>query len=154
MSHMVIYRTTDGKPMYQQVDDLSAAISFVERLRNADGVEGSRIYRLEQVSFRFEPYYQVRLEVSDTAEGAQPPVPPPPPVTVGAGVRSAGLDLGAPPPPEAPKPEPVLDLTSSGAGASAAAGGSEPASTGEPAPTGGSSDEGADSNGIRRGFFR
>ena len=70
MSHMVIFRSVDGKPGFQQTDDLVSAVEFVERLRNAEGVESARIYRLEQISFRFQPYYQVHLDT----DGA--PTPP------------------------------------------------------------------------------
>ncbi len=68
MSHMVIYRSVDGKPGFQQTDDLASAVEFVERLRNLEGVESARIYRLEQVNFRFQPYFQVQLDTGDAAE--------------------------------------------------------------------------------------
>ncbi|MFN0028043.1 MAG: hypothetical protein ACKV2O_12825 [Acidimicrobiales bacterium] len=78
MSHMVIYRSVEGKPGFQQTDDLVSAVEFVERLRNLEGVESARIYRLEQVNFRFQPYYQVHIETED------PPAPPPTPAADGA----------------------------------------------------------------------
>ena len=49
MSHMVIYRTADGQPGYHQTDEMDEAIKYVERLRNGDGVDGARIFRLEEV---------------------------------------------------------------------------------------------------------
>ena len=70
MSHMVIYRGADGKPGFHQVDELAAAVAFVEKLRNDQSVESSRIYRLEQVNYRFEPYFQVRLEESERPPSA------------------------------------------------------------------------------------
>ncbi|MDY7105767.1 MAG: hypothetical protein S0880_31670 [Actinomycetota bacterium] len=73
MSHMVIYRSSDGKPGFQQTEDLADAAAFVENLRNEQNVENARIYRLEQVNFSFEPYYQVRIST--------PPPPPPAPGT-------------------------------------------------------------------------
>src|SRR5215213_10311311 len=69
MSHMVIYLSADGQAGYQQVDDIGAAVAFVERIRNTQGIENSRIYRMEQVSYRFEPYYQVRLESGELLGG-------------------------------------------------------------------------------------
>ncbi len=163
MSHMVIYRTTDGKPKFQQVDDIDAAVNFVERLRNTEGVEGSHIYRLEEVAFRFEPYYQVRLEVTEGA--AVPPVPPPPPVTVGAPSSAGSIDGGAPPPPEAPAPPaPPIDLTTAGTTvispptpappAPATTSASVSASrAGDATTEGDAEDEDAEVNGIRRGLF-
>ena len=96
MSHMVIYRNADGKPGYQHVDDLAAAVAFVEKVRNTDGVENCRIYKMEPVHFRFEPYYQVKLDTGEATAGAVRPtvvaVPTttaPPPVTEAAPVAAA-----------------------------------------------------------------
>ena len=61
MSHMVIFRTPEGKPGYQPADAVEDAIAIVERLRNDDGVENVRIFRLEEVAFEYRPYYKVEL---------------------------------------------------------------------------------------------
>jgi len=61
MSHMVIYRGIDGKPGYQQADDIHDAVAFVESKRNDEGVEQARIFRLEEVVFEYRPYYRVEL---------------------------------------------------------------------------------------------
>lgn len=61
MSHMVIYRGADGKPGYQQAEDIHDAVTFVEQMRNGDGVEHARIFRLEEVVFEYRPYYRVEL---------------------------------------------------------------------------------------------
>lgn len=74
MSHMVIYRSVEGKPGFQQTDDLVSAVEFVERLRNVEGVESARIYRLEQVNFRFQPYYQVHLDTEQSPTAPMPTV--------------------------------------------------------------------------------
>lgn len=68
VSHMVIYRGVDGKPGYHQTDDIHDAVGFVEQMRNEDGVEQARIFRLEEVVFEYRPYY--RVELSDSL--AQP----------------------------------------------------------------------------------
>jgi hypothetical protein len=142
---MVIYRTSDGKPKYQQVDDLQAAISFVEKLRNEDGLEGSRIFRLEQVNYRFEPYYQVRVE---TTEPQQAPVPPPPPVSVASGAPSSSAEVGGPPP---GAPAPTVDLTASATPAPTPA--AAPSSDAPPPQPPASSEDGTETNGVRRGLF-
>lgn len=150
MSHMVIYRTADGKAAFQQVDDLAAAVAFVEKVRNEDGVETSRIYRLEQVNFRFEPYYQVRLETGEPATGAAKSW------DAASGVRTAGLS-GAAAQVEAP-------VTPPAAHASAHAPAHAPASTATPAAApatgatgestvGETADEAETNNGVRRGLF-
>ncbi|MFT7599744.1 MAG: hypothetical protein ACI8TP_002680 [Acidimicrobiales bacterium] len=75
MSHMVIYRGTDGKPGYHQTDDIHDAVTFVEQLRNDNGVEHARIFRLEEVNFEYRPYFRVELKAGDGALGAGPSTP-------------------------------------------------------------------------------
>lgn len=139
MSHMVIYRSPDGKAAFQQVDDLASAVAFVEKIRNESGVENGRIYRLEQVNYRFEPYYQVRL---DAGEASRAPAAPPPP-------------------PPAPEPAPAqgahMASAVSGVGTAAVVGSQSPASTSTAVSdanrehSGG--EDGGDGNGVRRGLF-
>lgn len=83
MSHMVIYRGADGKPGYHQTDDIHDAIGFVEQMRNEEGVEHARIFRLEEVVFEYRPYFRVELSAA-----GEPPVP-----------------LGGPQPAQLPEPE-------------------------------------------------
>ena len=68
MSHMVIYRGSDGKPGYHQTDDIHDAVGFVEQMRNDQGVEHARIFRLEEVVFQYKPYYRVELAESGFGE--------------------------------------------------------------------------------------
>ena len=68
MSHMIIYRGADGKPGYQQAEDIHDAVTFVEQMRNEDGVEHARIFRLEEVVFEYRPYYRVELSGLTSAD--------------------------------------------------------------------------------------
>lgn len=68
MSHMVIYRGPDGKPGYHQTDDIHDAVGFVEQLRNDQGVEHARIFRLEEVGFDYRPYFRVELTGAPSLE--------------------------------------------------------------------------------------
>ena len=61
MSHMVIYSGPDGQPGYHEADEIGQAITYVERLRNNEGVEQARIFRMEEVGFEFRPYYKVEI---------------------------------------------------------------------------------------------
>jgi hypothetical protein len=72
VSHMVIYRGADGKPGYQQAEDIHDAVTFVEQMRNEEGVEHARIFRLEEVVFEYRPYYRVELAGLAAAGGALP----------------------------------------------------------------------------------
>ncbi len=69
---MVIYRGADGKPGYHQTDEIHDAVGYVERIRNQEGVEHARIFRLEEVVFEYQPYFRVQLSESalesDSAE--------------------------------------------------------------------------------------
>ena len=73
---MVIFRSTEGKSGYHQTEELDEAVRFVERLRNAEGVEQAKIFRLEEVSFEFRPYYRVEV---GAASGMPTPAGPPAP---------------------------------------------------------------------------
>lgn len=66
---MVSYRSSDGKQSYHQTDELSDAMQYVEHLRNAEGVEHARIFKLEELTFEYRPYYRVELATA---------LPPPP----------------------------------------------------------------------------
>jgi hypothetical protein len=68
---MVSYRSSDGKQSYHQTDELSDAMQYVEHLRNAESVEHARIFKLEELSFEYRPYYRVELATT---------LPPPPAV--------------------------------------------------------------------------
>ena len=67
---MVIYNI-DGEPSYHEVDELDAAITFVENLRNSNGIERARLVSLQDVGFEFRPYY--RVQIGDRAAGGTPP---------------------------------------------------------------------------------
>ena len=87
MPFMVIYRTSDGSSCYEQADAIDEAALFVERLRNKEGIDEIRIYRMEEISFAFRPYYKVELGLPErqsappsavtTAALAEPPAPDP-----------------------------------------------------------------------------
>ena len=74
MPFMVIYRTSDGSSCHEQADAIDEAALFVERLRNNDGVEDDiRIYRMEEISFAFRPYYKVELGMPEKQVAGSPP---------------------------------------------------------------------------------
>jgi hypothetical protein len=118
---MVIYRTADGQPGYHQADELDEAVRFVERLRNTDGVDGARIFKMEEVNFDFRPYFKVEI-----GPGGSPLAVPTGPPAIDAGFSSDlgfGQETEAPAPapapafeapepwsePETPTPEPVFE---------------------------------------------
>jgi hypothetical protein len=81
---MVSYHGADGKQCYHQTDELNDAISFVERLRNDQAVDKARIFKLEELSFEFRPYFRVEL--------ATEPPPPAPVVTAGTEAPAASSE--------------------------------------------------------------
>ena len=70
MSHMVIYRGADGKPGYHQTDDIHDAVMYVESLRNDKDVDHARIFRLEEVTFEYRPYYRVEINTGGAPAAA------------------------------------------------------------------------------------
>ena len=80
MTHMVIFRTAEGKPDYHQADDLAAAIAFVERLRNEESVSDARIFHMEEVPISFRTYYRVEVSAAAAAAASDGPIPAPTPV--------------------------------------------------------------------------
>lgn len=72
---MVIYRGTDGSPGYHQADEVHDAVAFVEQLRNDQGVEEAKIFRMEQVTFEYRPYFRVELTASGPSLAAPAATP-------------------------------------------------------------------------------
>ena len=73
MPFMVIYRTSDGSSSFEQADAIDEAALFVERLRNNEGIDEIRIYRMEEISFAFRPYYKVELGLAERQTTPAPP---------------------------------------------------------------------------------
>jgi hypothetical protein len=132
MPFMVIYRTPDGSSCYEQADAIDEAALLVERLRNKEGLDQIRIYRMEEISFAFRPYYKVELGLNDRHN-----VPAPP--SASTAVAIDGL---------APEPDAPPASHDDGVGQPRGVG-SEVA---RPAPPAGAEDETAGANG-RRGLF-
>lgn len=116
MPFMVIYGTSDGSPRYEQAEAIDEAALYVERLRNSEGIDKVQIYRMEEISFAFRPYYKVELGMPERQESAPPtdeapagvveaPVPP---------VRASLGEVGAEEPVAAVEPAgQVSDVTAS-----------------------------------------
>ena len=97
MSHMVIFRSAEGKAGYHQADGLEDATRFVERLRNSENVEQARIFRMEEVSFEYRPYFRVEVAgggPAPEAEGGEAAAPRAE-VLVAAGDDQGGDEVGA-----------------------------------------------------------
>ncbi len=102
MPFMVIYRTSDGSSCFEQADAIDEAALFVERLRNKEGIDQIRIYRMEEISFAFRPYYKVELGMTERQD--TPTTPPARKVMAADGPplapeAPAEADAEVPPPP-------------------------------------------------------
>lgn len=98
MSHMVMFRSAEGKPGYHQTESLDEAVGFVEHLRNQEQVADARIFRMEEVPIAVKTYYKV--EVSSVPPGNAPSATAsasPVPATAGA-AASAVVDGTGPVP--------------------------------------------------------
>ena len=61
MSHIVVYQAPDGTSGFEPCTSLDEAIVTAERMRNVDGVEQPRIFKMEEVQFDFRPYFRVEV---------------------------------------------------------------------------------------------
>lgn len=76
MSHMVMFRSAEGKPGYHQTGSLDEAIAFVEHLRNQEQVPEARIFRMEEVPIEVKTYYKIEVATrTPAAMSVSPPVP-------------------------------------------------------------------------------
>ena len=92
MPHMVIYRNADGSPAYHQTEALEDAVRFVEHIRNEQGINDSRLFRMDEVPIEFKTYYRVEVAVSEAgsqAPGAAEAAPAPSTPTIPASLDSA-----------------------------------------------------------------
>ncbi len=130
MSHMVMYRSVEGQPVFHQVENLEDAARHVETLRNAGQGGDARIFRLEEVKIEVKTYYRVEVAAEEPkaspAPAPAPAQPAPAPVIAEAPAPAvAPAPVAASPvapaaaAPAAVKPEPAV----AGAGAAGANGG-------------------------------
>lgn len=143
MPFMVIYRTADGSTRYEQAEAIDEAALFVERLRNTDGCDEIRIFRMEEINFAFRPYYKVELGLPDRRRTPTPGSPvsaSPPPVA----------DVALPAEPA----EPAVDVDDRAEPSRMAEDPvPSPASTLPPPPPAPPAGSDVDANGSRRGLF-
>jgi hypothetical protein len=99
MPFMVIYRTSDGSSSFEQADAIDEAALFVERLRNKEGIDEIRIYRMEEISFAFRPYYKVELGLAERQNTAAPPSASTAPVVEEVDADADASAAVEPPPP-------------------------------------------------------
>jgi len=124
MSHMVIYRSVEGQPVFHQVENLEDAARHVETLRNAGQGGDARIFSMKEVKIEVKTYYRVEV-ASEEDKPAAPVAPVAPAAAPVAPVAEAPVAPAPPaaapaaPAPAAVKPEPAV----AGAGAGAAANG-------------------------------
>lgn len=72
MSHIVVYQATDGSSGFEPCETLDDAVVVAERMRNVDGVESPRIFRMEEIKFDFRPYFRIEVLESTDASGPSP----------------------------------------------------------------------------------
>ncbi len=115
MTYLVVYQSADGSAGYEPCTDLDAAVVAAERLRNVDDVDQPRIFKTEEITISFRPYYRVEV---DGETGAAPTPEPSAGVVAAAplavdvpaeeGPANSGADWPVMDAPAAtPAPEPV-----------------------------------------------
>ncbi len=107
VSHIVIYKGSDGNTAYRECDGVEQAAAIVEELRNKEGVDDARICSLREIRFEMRPAYRVEIapDAADPAQAAAPvaaataPVPAPPPPPPAEAAAAEPVIEAAPPPP-------------------------------------------------------
>ena len=84
--HMVIFQNPSGDPGYNQFESIEDAVSFVEKLRNDQGIDSIRIFELDEVKFDLKPYYKVELQALNAGSSAPSPQPAPAAAAPAAGI--------------------------------------------------------------------
>ena len=93
MSYIVVYLRADGSSGVEECADLDLAVVAAERLRNVDSVERPRIFKTEEITYDFKPYYRVEVTTADesgddwvghSAAAAPADAPPVAPISTGA----------------------------------------------------------------------
>ena len=118
MTHMVIFRSPEGKPGYHQAEGLDEAMRFAEMLRNQEQVTDARIFRMDEVPIEFKTYYRVEMAsaagsgdtasaagTGDTASAAGSGEPDGSGDTAGSGEVAEQVTENG----ETPEPEPAAD---------------------------------------------
>lgn len=92
MSHLVIFKSAEGKQAYHQAASLDEAVRFLEHLRNVERVEQAKLFRLTEVPVEFKTYFRAELPGSgepvveaEVDEVVNEPEPPAVEAEVGAG---------------------------------------------------------------------
>lgn len=123
--HMVIFENREGHPGYNQFDSVEAAVTFVEDLRNNQGIEKFQIFELNEVKFEMKQYFRVELKALTAGNHPDPdpatarmadagapqpsaasPTAPPPSAPPAADAAKAPSARPAPPAPPAASPAP------------------------------------------------
>jgi hypothetical protein len=66
--HMVVFTSAEGRPSYYQTETLDDAIKFVERVRNTEGVEDAKLFRMAEIPLQVKTYVKVELATGTDEE--------------------------------------------------------------------------------------
>lgn len=147
MTHMVLYRSAEGQPVYHPTESLEDAARHLEQLRNAGHGSDARIFRMEEIPVEVKTYYRVELPVEAKGDA---PAPSAADAAAPASATTANAASAAPAPAPAAAPAPAPAATPVPAAAAAAPAAAAPSNgpapvKGEPATAG--------ANGGRFGLF-
>jgi hypothetical protein len=77
MEHVVFYQSPQGAPAFRRLASLEDAVSFVEHLRNVEGVTEFSVFSLSPVTLSMRAYYHVEVAGGEPSPPAQAPVSEP-----------------------------------------------------------------------------
>ena len=65
MEHLVKFQTAEGREGQHTAASLDDALRFVERLRNNEGANEVRVFRMHEIPIEFKTYFKVEVGVTD-----------------------------------------------------------------------------------------
>jgi hypothetical protein len=67
VEHLVKFQTAEGREGQHTAASLDDALRFVERLRNNEGANEVRVFRMHEIPIEFKTYFKVEVGASDEA---------------------------------------------------------------------------------------
>ena len=99
MEHVVFWSGADGRPAFERTPSLDEAVGVVSRLRNDHGIDGARVYQLNEVPLTVRVEYKIEVPADKSAPMAAPAAPTAPVVPMAPPLEEvlAGGDVTAEP---------------------------------------------------------
>ena len=76
VTHLVVFKSPEGKQAYHQAPELDDALRFIEHLRNAEGIDKAKLFKLDEVPLEFKTVVKVEVASDEAPPVSTPSVMP------------------------------------------------------------------------------